>query len=243
MIDAAYQPVKRPEKLSKQVADRIQGLILASELNPGDRLPAERDLCEQFAVSRTVIREAISILEAKGLLASQGGSGNYVRAIQGEDVSNSIGMYISTQSDSFSLENLMELRRVLELQIVRLAAERATPQAIEDLESILAAMCATINDTKVFAKNDLEFHVALARASQNRLFSILLEPLTDVLLQLIYVGSNLPGIAEEACGYHRKILDQVKAHNVDGAVEAMTSHLNQTHRVTTQGLTELDQQT
>src|SRR5574342_1317761 len=108
MSTNVYQPVKRQEKLSVQVADQLQSSILANELKPGDRLPPERVLCDRFEVSRTVIREAISILEAKGLLTSKGGSGTYVRAIQSGDVADSIGIYISAPSHLVSLEDLIE---------------------------------------------------------------------------------------------------------------------------------------
>ena len=238
MTTDTYQPVKRQEKLSKQVADQIKVMILSNEINPGDRLPAERDLCETFQVSRPVIREAISILEAQGLLESKGGSGNYVRALKGGDVSNSLGMFISTQSKSVSMMDLLEVRRVLEVQIVRLAAERITEAGIEYLEQLLDLMSDLIDDPGTFAQRDLEFHVALAKESQNPLFEIILEPLADVMLQLIYVGSNLPGTAKEACQYHRVILDRLKEKDVDGAALAMINHLGQTERVTRQGLEE-----
>jgi GntR family transcriptional regulator, transcriptional repressor for pyruvate dehydrogenase complex len=238
MTTDSYEPVKRQEKLSKQVADQIQHMILSGEITPGDRLPAERDLCDTFQVSRTVIREAISILEAKGLLESQGGSGNYVRALEGGDVSNSLGMYITTQSKSVSMMNLLEVRRVLEVQIARLAAERITEDGIGHLEQILASMRRLVDDPAPFAQKDLEFHVTLARESQNPLFEIILEPLADELLQLIYVGSNLPGTAQEACQYHRAILDRLEEKDVDGSARAMTDHLGQTERVTRKGLEE-----
>jgi GntR family transcriptional repressor for pyruvate dehydrogenase complex len=239
MSDGSYQPVKRQEKLSVQVADQIQGLILASHLMPGDRLPTERELCDQFQVSRTVVREAVSILEAKGLLTSKGGSGTYVRAMQGGDVADSIGMFISTQGQSVSMEDLMEVREVLEVQIASLAAQRATPQGIQELERIMAECRDVIDDPAAFAAKDLEFHVALARLSGNSLFSILLEPFADALYQGRRLASTQPGVAREAVALHQGILDRVKAGDPQGAARAMVKHLEQSRRVTFSALRKL----
>jgi GntR family transcriptional repressor for pyruvate dehydrogenase complex len=239
MIDS-YRPVKRQEKLSVQVADQIMDLIAEGKLQEGDRLPAERDLCDTFDVSRTVIREAVSILEAKGLVSSITGSGTYVRSIQAEDVVNSLGLYISTMSKSVSMMHLLEVRRVIETQVARFAAERATQEDIDDLETLWMDMCQRIEAPEDFAKKDLEFHVRLARASGNPLFEIVLLPLTDVLLQLIYVGSVVPGTPEEACDYHRRVVEAVRSGDADKAVEAVVNHLKQTERVTIKGLRETE---
>jgi GntR family transcriptional repressor for pyruvate dehydrogenase complex len=236
IMDNSYSPVKRHEKLSGQVAEQIQQLILSRQIKPGDRLPTERELGETFQVSRTVIREAIRILETRGLALSKTGSGTYVRAIQGEDVANSLGMYITTQGQFFTLDSLMEVRRVLEIQVVKLAAERATPQDIEKLESVLDHMRKSKNDVDAFSKWDLEFHMVIARASGNPLFEILIEPLTEALFELIWTGTSAPGAAEEACEFHRVILDSLEAKNGQKAADAMRLHLDQSQRVTAEGI-------
>jgi DNA-binding FadR family transcriptional regulator len=132
--------------------------------------------------------------------------------------------------------HLLEVRRLIEIRVAQKAAESATDEEIRQLEEIWSSMCGLVDAPAAFAEKDLEFHLALARASGNPLYGILLEPLTDVLLQLIFVGSNIPGTAEEACGFHKRVLEAVKARDVIGATEAMTAHLQQTERVTIQGL-------
>jgi GntR family transcriptional repressor for pyruvate dehydrogenase complex len=204
-MDNSYSPVKRHEKLSGQVAEQIQQLILSRQIKPGDRLPTEREL-------------------------------GFVRAIQGEDVANSLGMYITTQGQFFTLDSLMEVRRVLEIQVVKLAAERATPQDIEKLESVLDHMGKSKNDVDAFSKWDLEFHMVIARASGNPLFEILIEPLTEALFELIWTGTSAPGAAEEACDFHRVILDSLEAKNGQKAADAMRLHLDQSQRVTAEGI-------
>jgi GntR family transcriptional repressor for pyruvate dehydrogenase complex len=235
MVDS-YQPVKRQEKLSVQVVEQIIDLIIEGKLKDGDRLPPERELCETFGVSRTVIREAISVLEAKGLLESQTGSGTYIRAIQSEDIANSLSLYISSQSQTVSMLHFLEVRRIFEPEIAELAAERASKEDIAGLEAILSSMCSLVKNPAAFAEKDLEFHVCLARASGNPLLEMLLEPFTGIMLQFIFVGSSSPDTAEEACGHHQAVLDAIKAGDGKRAAEAMADHLQQTERVTAKGL-------
>ena len=235
-MDNSYSPVKRSQKLSGQVADQIQSQILSRQISPGDRLPTERELGETFHVSRTVIREAIRALEAQGLVVTQTGSGTYVRAIQGDDVANSLGMFINTQGKSFSLDSLMEIRRVLEIQVVELATKRATQEDINNLEIILDKMCQNKNDTDIFSKWDFEFHKVVAQASNNPLFGILISPLNEAIFEIIWTGSTTPGAIEEACTFHQMIINSIKERNVQKAKDAMQAHLDQSHRVVTEGL-------
>ena len=238
----SYTPVTRPEKLSNQVAEHLQHLILSKTIKPGERLPTERELGEQFQVSRTVIREAIRILEARGLLDTQTGSGTYVKAMQGEDVSNSLGMYLSLQDHVFTLDSIMEVRRVLELQVVKLASMRATNEDLDQLEETLNQMCLSKNEIDSFSKWDLEFHLSIAQASNNELFRILIEPLGEALFELIRTGSSTPGAIEEACEFHREILIALKNRDAVRSVELMKAHLDQSQRVALEGKKHLKMQ-
>jgi GntR family transcriptional repressor for pyruvate dehydrogenase complex len=234
-----YTPVKRSDRLSSQVAEQITQMILSGTLQPGDRLPAERELCETFQVSRTVVREAVSIVKAKGLIESNGRNGTCVRALQGQDVSQSIGMLITLQGHPATLEDLMEVRRALETQIARLAAERATDEEILKMQEILNCMAASEHDPNVYPDKDLEFHFALAKATHNPLFEILLNPLADLLLEGIRMASQLPGIAQEGYEYHCRILKMVIERDGKGASREMYAHLSQSQRVTSKAYKEI----
>ena len=234
----SFSPIVRQSRLSLQVAEQIQNQILQNKLHVGDRLPSERELTENFQVSRTVIREAIRILEAKGLLESQGGNGTFVRGVQSNDVADSLVMYFSTGKETITHEELMEVRNIFEIQISRLAAERISPAGIQKLEELLESMRATANNADEFAKYDLEFHLELARATDNRLMEVLLDPLIDGLYEERRLASMLPGIAEEAIGLHAIILEKVKNRDANGASLAMQQHLEQANRVITKALHE-----
>ena len=231
-----YTPVTRHNKLSNQVAENLQQLILSKTIKPGERLPTERELGEQFQVSRTVIREAIRTLEARGLLESQTGSGTYVKAIQDEDVVNSLGMYLSLQDHTFTLDSIMEVRRVLELQVVKLASMRATNEDLNQLEEILNQMFLSRKDILSFSKWDLDFHLSIANASHNQLFRILIEPLGEALFELIRTGSTTPGAIEDACEFHKEILIALRNRDAVRSVELMKAHLAQSQRVALEGI-------
>jgi GntR family transcriptional repressor for pyruvate dehydrogenase complex len=234
--ESPYSPVQRQERLSVQVAEQISDLILSRELSTGERLPSERALCDQFGVSRTVIREAIRALEAKGLLESRGGSGTYVKALEAGDVSDSIGAYIVTQDHVVPHQKLMEVRRVLEVPVAALAAERAMEDDISKLQELVEAMECVLDVPAEFARLDLLFHVAVAEATGNELFKMLLDPFMDALYEGRRLASAIEGVPQEAVGLHRRLLEQIRAGDAEAAAEAMSEHLDQSTRVIKRGL-------
>ncbi len=221
------QPIFRGQNLSIRVANKIEAMIRNSELKIGEKIPAERVLCEEFQVSRTVIREATRFLMAKGLLYSQAGDGTYVRNVQSGDVSDYLGLHISMQDTPASIDDFLEIRRALEIQIAKFAAERANENDIEALETNLKEMQKYKQNPEEFAKIDLEFHILLAKATHNPLFEILLNPLMDSLLEVINLALKYEKAVTEATHFHTSILKKIKAHDVPAAGQEMADHLVQ----------------
>ncbi|MCZ7583640.1 MAG: GntR family transcriptional regulator [Deltaproteobacteria bacterium] len=120
------------EQLSKQVAQQIQDNITEGKLKSGDRLPSERELAEQLQVSRTVVREAVKLLEDRGLISVNVGSGSYVVEMPPKAVSRSISLYV--QQRQLSYAHLAAVRRMIEVEIAEMAARNATPEDIKGLE-------------------------------------------------------------------------------------------------------------
>jgi GntR family transcriptional repressor for pyruvate dehydrogenase complex len=222
----SFRQVQRSDRLSIQVANQIEELILSGILKIGEKLPPERELCEQFGVSRTVVREAVRVLEAKGLLKSQSGSGTYVRALKSLDVANSLGMYLSTHDGISSYGDLMEVRRILEVQIAAIAAERAVEDCFVKLEAVLDQMKSAMDDPQAFAKHDLQFHVTLAHCTGNELLAAVLDPFADAMYEAV-LASNLPDPPEWNLEVHRRIFERVKARDAEGAAKAMAYALDQ----------------
>ena len=217
-------------RLYEQVARQLQELILTGALKPGDRLPPERELAEQLGVSRVVIREAMKTLEERGLLKVLTGSGTYISQIEPRAISESINLLI--QQRAFSFDHLNEIRRMLEIEIAGLAAERARPEDLQTMEqaiSVAEAAAANLESVPTaldaFVQADLAFHNALAEATQNPLFPVLLESMSDLLIELRWQASSQAGAPQDALDYHRAILAHVKVHDLLASREAMREHL------------------
>ncbi len=231
MVLNNIQPVFREQNLSIRVADYIEDMIRNGELKAGDKLPPERILCEKFQVSRTVIREATRFLMAKGLLSSHTGHGTFVRNLESSDVANTIGLLIAQQEDMPArAEHLIEVRRALEVQTSRSAAERATESDIEALEKHLLELKKFTNSPEEYAKKDLEFHFLLARATHNPFFEMILSPLMEALLEVIRMALKSEHAVMESTYFHTKITEMIRNRDVKGAGREMANHLSQTQQ-------------
>lgn len=221
-----FKKIEREANLSDLVSRQIQDLIRERHLMPNDRLPAERDLAEQFGVSRTVVREAVRGLAAKGLLeVSPGRGGTIVRLPSAETMSEMMTLFLRGDERTLDYENLVEVRRVLEVAIAGFAAERRTVEDLQGMEHILKETLKVGNDRDRYVKWDLAFHKALAQATHNRLFPLLLESVNELMVEVRQLAFRTLGAPVRSYRYHRAIFDQVKAGDADGAREAMRDHL------------------
>lgn len=217
----------RSASLVQLVTDQIETMIRERRLVEGDQLPNERELCRQFGVSRTVVREAIAWLSAKDLLDVRGGAGGgiVVRAPTAEHVSDSLSLLLDLEHDPSQQANVREVRRLLEVEIAALAAARRTSADLDRMAAILEAHEQAEDDRERLAQLDLDFHVAIAGATQNDLFVILLNALRGISLSIRRLGYTTPGNPERARHYHRAILEQIKDRSEQGARDAMLAHL------------------
>jgi GntR family transcriptional repressor for pyruvate dehydrogenase complex len=155
------------ENLRDQIASLIERYVADKRLQAGDRLPSERELAKQLGVSRTPVREAIRLLEQRGLVEMRVGSGTYVIGISPSTVAESIERYCSLSECSF--EDVVAVRGVLEPAIAALAAARATPEDLATLRELVEEIEESFSegDMEGFTASDSEFHMALAVASHN----------------------------------------------------------------------------
>ncbi len=212
------------DKLYVKVAEKVQSLIIRNELHPGDRLPPERELAERLGVSRTVVREAIKVLQERGLVQIVSGRGTFVTDLATDRVYNSISLVFQMQSNSF--DDLHEIRESLEMNIVGSAAERATPEDIEKLRAAIEAMDQGIESPEEYVKADLEFHSVLAQATQNPMYLALINPIIDLLREARLLIFSVPGAPHRGQDGHRAILACVERGDKEGAQEAMRRHLS-----------------
>lgn len=226
---AMFPRISREPRLSDKVAELLLETILSRGLRPGDRLPSERELGDQFGVSRTVIREAVRALAAKGVIEVRTGSGLRVAAVNASAVSESIGLYL--RGGSLEYAKVHEVRKLLEIEIAGLAAERAKEEQLERLRANCDALERAIaEDVERASRLDLEFHREIARATDNELYLVLLDSIGEALLE-IRRGNLAGGAGPETILLHRRIYERIAARDRDGAREAMARHLDHVEQV------------
>lgn len=226
MAELPIKALKREERLSDRAAKALENLIIGGVLASGSRLPPERELAAMFGVSRTVIREAVQNLTARGLLDVRSGDGTVVTGPSADSVSESLRLLLRSRATGISIDHLHEVRRVLEVEIAERAAERATDEDICDLEAIVQELEAEL-DPEASAKLDVEFHRALAVAAHNPLFIILLDSIGGLLLAIRRMSFDHPETALKARYHHRNIFEGAKERDVNATAQAMRSHLNE----------------
>jgi len=219
---ALFELVAREPRLSDKVADLMLETILSRKLEVGDRLPSERELGEQFGVSRTVVREAVRALVAKGVIEVRSGSGLRVAAVDAAAVTESMSLFL--RGGSLDFEKVHEVRALLEVHIAGLAAERATADDLARLREVHERMQREAGDVEAAARDDLEFHRAIASATQNDLYLLLLDSIGSALIDIR--RENLAsGSAPMTLTQHEQALDRIAAHDAAGARAAMAAHL------------------
>lgn len=219
---ALFEQIAREPRLSDKVADLMLETILSNRLQVGDRLPSERELGEQFGVSRTVVREAVRALVAKGVIEVRSGSGLRVAAVGSAAVSESMSLYIRGAAVDF--EKVHEVRVLLEVHIAGLAAERATDDDVRRLRDVHDRMSREQADVAAAAVHDLEFHRMIARATQNDIYLVLMDSIGSALIEIR--RENLAtGSTPATLGQHAAVLERIAQHDADGARAAMAEHL------------------
>ncbi len=224
--DGLYANLKiRRERLYQQVADSVEELIDSGSVKPGDQLPSERSLAATLGVGRGVIREALKVLEARGLVSIKPGEGIFVSEIDTDMVSNQLDRFL--RMGSTSTDDLGEVRRILEIEIAGLAAQRAEAEDLEAMKQAITAMEASILSPEGFIAADQGFHIALAKATKNELLPLLMGVFVDRLQESMQKNFQVRGAPERGQVWHKAIYDAVLSGNVDAAKESMAMHLHQ----------------
>ena len=218
--------------LRRMVSDEIQALILGGTWREGSRLPGERALAEQLGVSRTVVREALKALAARGVVTEVPRKGTWVSRGLSETLGDVLQLAVSQQGMRGRL-NLYEVRSWLEVEIAGLAAERATDGEIADLEIVNEILARMNRENEPWSEERLrhynhlefQFHIGLARCSKNELLVVLLSALFGALDK---TWSNIHAHCETRQGgveLHRGILDAIRSRDPRRARKAVRENL------------------
>jgi GntR family transcriptional regulator, transcriptional repressor for pyruvate dehydrogenase complex len=224
-VSIVFEPVHDNRALSEKIIAQISDALVAGELKPGDRLPPERELAEQFGVSRTVIRDAVKTLAGRGILHVKHGAGIFVTTSE----ENAIGR-LGALSDILPLQgvrlrDLFEIRKVLEAEGAEWAARRRNDYHLKRLRGILEDAHRNSENLEVLSERDAQFHVAIAEASQNLVLVRVMLTLLDLLAQSRRETLSIPGRAKLSLKDHERIVEEIEAQRHEGAREAMLEHL------------------
>ena len=186
---------------------------------PGTRLPKEADLAVRFHVSRIVIREAMKVLEDRGVVEVRAGRGTITVAPNPERVKASLMRLFRDQPipTLHEMDRMMELREVLEETVAALAAVRATPEDLERISAALTDMAAPGSTDEQTIEADLRFHLAVASAAHNRYFEMVIDPLTQVFIQQIKLSDSYT----VGVDLHRAIYEKIAKGDPVGARQAV----------------------
>jgi DNA-binding FadR family transcriptional regulator len=226
-VSTEFQTLKREPSLAARVTQELLDSIVEGKLRTGQRLPSERDLSEQFGVSRTVIREAVRGLQAKGVVEVQSGRGVEVASVTSAQVTETFDLFVKGQQikDNVLPDHISEVREMLELRIVALACERGSVDELREIEVAFHAM-EQAQSTEDLADRDSDFHMAIALATGNPLLVTLLESVNATIRSVRRESLRRPGRKSEAQVQHRAVLDGILGRDSATAVQAMSRHLD-----------------
>ena len=221
-----FQPVTTGARLSDQVAQQLAAEIKAGRLASGAKLPPEARLVEQFAVSRTVVREAVSRLKSLGLVDSRQGSGVYVAASPPFEPLNFDARSADSQS---AVAQMVEVRRALEAEAAALAAQRRTAADVKRIQQAVLALDKAVAGGGDGVEEDLRFHRSIAQAAHNPFLMDTLDYLAQFMRGAISVTraneARRADFTTQVRGEHAAIADAIAAGDVARARAAAGRHM------------------
>lgn len=216
------KPLKKT-RLYEEIVKQLVSLIETGQLNPGDKLPPERQLADELQVSRTAIREALRSMESMGYIESKVGGGTYIRAISLDNVLHPFSTVLSQNKKL--IRELLEVRQILESQIALLAAKRATSDHIAAIQKTLDEMRTDIESGGIGLTGDNDFHNALAKAADNSAMSKLLELCEELISKSRESTLRIPGQPQKSLVDHEEIFEAVRNHDSELAQRLMNDHI------------------
>jgi len=225
--NSEFESIRR-NKVYEEVARQIERLIL-KKLQPGDKLPSERELAETLGVSRSSIRDAIRSLELMGMVEPRQGAGTIVREISADSLVNPLANALKRKEDLIS--ELLDFRKMLEPPLAARAATRISPDEISEMEEILQRQEEKQRQGDAAVAEDAEFHYSIALASGNSVVLKVLDTLMDLLRDTRERTLQVEGRPQKSLAGHRRILAAIKRHDAEGARAAMRRHIEDVEEI------------
>lgn len=218
-----FKPVPRAQSLVDTVVEQVQRLIAEGHLQSGDRLPRESELVEQLGVSRTVLREALSRLEATGLVRIQRGQGMFVNGPEGV-TSCARFMRNAMSLSGRDLSQFVEFRQMIESYAARRAADRATPEDFAELTTLCEEMNRKGQDYIESIRLDYRFHVKIVEMGGNELMRNAMEVIQEFIMAAMVKTTPRPRDYENSRALHMKIVEALRSGDADRAEKEVRAH-------------------
>ena len=226
------RPIGQRLRLSDRIFELLSADINNGEVTPGQRLPSEGELAENFEVSRSVIREAISRMKADGLVVSKQGVGVFVTAA--DDRARPFRIEDHSGQNPTVLREIFELRVGVEAEAASLAATRRTKADIRDFKQIFKRLEAGTSDLDLGVAADLDFHIAISKMSKNAQIVKFVSYLEKILRESISVAransARTPGYAELVLNEHRAIFQAICDGDPEAARQSLRAHVESAQR-------------
>ncbi len=224
-VDGSHQPARSRDDSTALVIAYVRERIARGDARPGDRLPPERELAAQLGVSRPTVRAGLRALAAMGVVESRHGSGTYIHG--GPPRLGTEPLEFLADLHGFTREEMYEARRVLEVGVAGLAAERVTPDHLASLAEEVASLFATMNDPEGFLVHDIRFHRMVAQCAGNPLLGSLVEMVSALYYERRRVTATraTDRNLQDAAEMHRRIYQAIRARDGALARQLMDEHL------------------
>lgn len=212
-------------RLSNAIVSDYLRMIGDGEIEPGSPLPPESVLCETYGVGRSVVREALQALDAKGFIVVRQGSVATVAPRYLWHVLDKDFLDATNPQEYFWM--LQEARELLEPRLASIAATRASEEAIDEMAELNRRLAAVTDSPTEHADLDIAFHDAVARATDNAILVSMHSSITGLGQRTRSASAAVPGAIERAIMWHDQIVDALRARDSVGASSAMHLHLRQ----------------
>ena len=216
----------RTTRLYEQIVQQIEESIAKDLMKAGDQLPAERELAQQFGVSRTAVREAVKTLREKNLVEAQPGRGTFITGGTRQTMRQSIDLLVRAEHPE-GINQLGEVRAIFEPEIAALAATRIGESHLAMMRDAITVMDRSMNDPEAFIEADLDFHLALAEAAGNPIILALIDSFVGLLREQRLQVFSVEGGPERGQYHHKRILEAVEHRDAAAARQAMRAHQGQ----------------
>lgn len=224
-LELTFSPV-RSQTAFEETMDRIGTAIKLGVLGPGDRLPAERELCQKLEISRSTLRQALTALVQSGhLVAARGRGGGTFVAERPPPLEAPSAEMLATWRDA------CDARLAVELGVATLAADRAGADALEPLAELVAEMDDMVEDFGAYRHADVRFHIGLAETTGSRRLVAMATEAQAAMTDLISHIAHPHEVLANANAQHARLLAALRAHDASRATSVMTEHVRGTEHV------------